>query len=159
MGGIPQSGTNMEGLHDMSNADDESQSGPNMEGLQDISNPYDAAQYAGLPDLEDVSTPPDGASGPSIASGPKTGDSSLVLCAATEEEQKQRHADIDKQAEIDRSFEEKQQLAEEELQRKQDRRQIEAKQKDEEDEARRKKERAEAEQNETIQKLLQTHKN
>ena len=91
----------MEGVYDMSNADDESQSGPNMEGLQDISNPDDAAQYTGLPDLEDVSTPPDGASGPSIVSGPKTGDSSLVFRAATEEEQKQRQAEIAKQAELD----------------------------------------------------------
>ena len=83
----------MEGLYDMSNADDEPQSETNMEGLHDISNLDDAAQYAGLPDLEDESTPPDGASGPSIASGPKIGDSSLVFREATEEEQQQKQAD------------------------------------------------------------------
>ena len=67
-----------------------------------MSNPDDVSQTTAPPDLEDVSTPPDGASGASRASGPTLGDPSLIFRQTTEEEQQQRQDEIDRQAEEDR---------------------------------------------------------
>ena len=134
MGGIPGGGDNMGGIHDIYNPDDVSQNGSNMEGLYDMSNLDDQSQTTAPPDLEDVSTPPDGALGASRAPGPTLGDPSLIFREATEAEQKQRQDTIDRQAELFRSSEEKQRLADEERQQQQDKHDIEAKPKQEEDE-------------------------
>jgi hypothetical protein len=102
----------------------------------DMSNPDDESQISEPPDLLDLryipdeSSPPDGASGATIATGEQEPD--LLIQDADEEEQKKRRAEIDAEKEANTSLEEKQQLEAEEKQLQIDEQLLLAKQAEEE---------------------------